>query len=227
MTGATELPFTISVLVSDVTEMGCELLASALNSSDNGTQVVATAVTAKDLVQAVVRHKPQVALIGLALQDDPLGGFTALREIYAQAPEVPCVVLMDTATPELVLEALRCGAKGVFLRRHGPIGMLRRCIQVISEGQIWISSSDLFYLIDYLRKTTSISFLDAKGRDLLTPRENEVATLAATGLTNREIAREMNLSENTVKNYLLRIFDKLGLSSRGELIIYVCNHKNL
>jgi DNA-binding NarL/FixJ family response regulator len=66
--------------------------------------------------------------------------------------------------------------------------------------------------------------LNSRGRQLLTPREEQVVALVAEGLSNRNTARELNLSEHTIKKYLFRIFDKLGISSRVELVLYAVNH---
>jgi len=66
--------------------------------------------------------------------------------------------------------------------------------------------------------------VNARGGKLLTPREEQVVALVAEGLQNRDIAQELNLSEHTVKKYLLRIFDKVGISTRVELVLYAVNH---
>lgn len=167
-----------------------------------------------------------MALISLALEDESLGGFTALKQIHREAPEVACIMLMDSAALDLIMEALRSGARGIFLRPGGTVEKLRRCIQVVNDGQVWINNADVVHLIEQLATTASVSFLNANGEKLLTKRENEIALLVAGGLTNREIAREKHLSENTVKNHLLRIFDKLGLSNRAELIIRTLNRRD-
>jgi DNA-binding NarL/FixJ family response regulator len=78
--------------------------------------------------------------------------------------------------------------------------------------------------MDLIAEVPSLRVLNALGRALLTPREEQVVALVAEGLSNRETARELNLSEHTVKKYLFRIFDKLGISSRVELVLYAVNH---
>ena len=87
------------------------------------------------------------------------------------------------------------------------------------KGQIWASSNELQFLLEALAEAAPLRVVNAQGINLLTKREGQVVHLVAEGLTNRGISRELNISEHTVKNYLFRIFDKLGVSSRVELTI--------
>jgi DNA-binding NarL/FixJ family response regulator len=80
------------------------------------------------------------------------------------------------------------------------------------------------YLIDLVSEVRSLRVFDSHGRRILTPREEQVVASVAEGLSNREIARELKLSEHTVKKYLFRIFEKLGISTRVELVLYAVNH---
>src|SRR5206468_12607033 len=84
----------------------------------------------------------------------------------------------------------------------------------------WANAQQLQYLLDALNQVPSLRVMNAKGMKLLTPREEQVVALVADGLTNREVATELGLTEHTVKKYLFRIFDKLGISSRVELVLY-------
>ena len=88
------------------------------------------------------------------------------------------------------------------------------------QGQIWVRAEELHYLVDALVESISPRILDAKSVALLTKQEQGIVRLVAEGLTNRDIARQMNLSENTVRNYVFRIFEKLGTSNRVELALY-------
>ena len=80
------------------------------------------------------------------------------------------------------------------------------------------------FLLDLISEVPSLRVLNSVGHQLLTPREGQVVALVAEGLSNRDTARELNLSEHTIKKYLFRIFDKLGISSRVELVLYAVNH---
>jgi len=214
-----------SLLISDLTQMGCELLTSIL-TANGAFQIVGSARDRKTLLEAALAHAPEVALISLALEDGPTSGLAALKELHARAPKTFAIVLMDKHNPDIVVEAFRLGARGVFLREQ-PLQLLLRCIRVVREGQIWASSADLIRILDVLSTSNSLSVNNAKGEELLSKREREIVTLVAQGMTNREVAAQAHLSENTVKNYLLRVFDKLGVSSRAELIIYALNRLKL
>jgi len=90
----------------------------------------------------------------------------------------------------------------------------------VHEGQIWAKTQQLEFIVNALAQAPSLRVVDANGANLLTKREEDLLRLVADGLGNRDIARQLNLSENTVKNYMFHIFDKLGISNRVELVLY-------
>lgn len=89
---------------------------------------------------------------------------------------------------------------------------------------MWASSRQLGYLLDSVCQVRGVQVLTARGEKLLTSREEQVVALVADGLSNRDVASELGLSEHTVKKYLFRIFDKLGISNRVELVLYAVHH---
>ena len=102
--------------------------------------------------------------------------------------------------------------------------LLCKCLLRVAAGQIWASTEQLNYIMDLISEVPSLRVLNSRGSRLLTPREEQVVALVAEGLGNREIARELNLSEHTIKKYLFRIFEKLGISTRVELVLYAVNN---
>src|SRR5579862_6013385 len=102
--------------------------------------------------------------------------------------------------------------------------MLCKCILRVHQGQIWASNDQLSCLIDALAQVPGLRVVNSHGTKLLTPREEQVVALVADGLPNRDIALEMGVTENTVKKYLFYIFDKIGVSSRVELVLYAVSH---
>lgn len=98
-----------------------------------------------------------------------------------------------------------------------PFRALCKCIQVVHRGQIWATAQQIDCLIALVSQVPSLRVVNADREALVTPREEQVVALVAEGLSNREIARELALSEHTVKKYMFRIFDKLGISTRVEL----------
>jgi DNA-binding NarL/FixJ family response regulator len=94
----------------------------------------------------------------------------------------------------------------------------------VFRGEAWINYQQMNYILDALSDVPTLRVLSSTGRSLLTPREEQVVALVADGLTNRGVASELGLSEHTIKKYLLRIFDKVGISSRVELVLYALSH---
>ncbi|MEY2395178.1 MAG: two-component system, NarL family, nitrate/nitrite response regulator NarL [Acidobacteriaceae bacterium] len=109
------------------------------------------------------------------------------------------------------------------MRRFAASPEDARSIQRVADGHIWANTEPMTFLVDLVSKVPSLRVLYSRGRQMLTPREEQVVALVAEGLSNRDKARELSLSEHTVKKYLFRIFDKLGISSRVELVLYAVN----
>jgi len=209
----------ISILIASASTMAGELLASVLNRQPHCC-VVATSTTVPAVMEAVESVTIDVALINTSLADGTLSGLRALRLILERDPTVKAVLLLDGPDPNLVVDAFRTGAKGVFCVSGSGVKALCRCIDRVHAGQIWANSSELNYLLEEFTRLAPIRVVNANGMRLLTKREEDVVRLLAEGLQNREIAQELNLSEHTIKNYLFHIYDKLGVSSRVELVLY-------
>ncbi len=205
------------IVVADANRIGCELLEDALRR--NRFEVVRSTTTSDELIQTVTTLQPDVAVVSCHLQEGSLSGLRALRAIRAASVPTRVIILMDETSRAHVVDAFRAGAKGVF-RRSESIQRLRRCISAVHKGQIWASSTELEWLVDALATPPPPRVVNAKGEDLLTPREQQVLQFVMEGMMNREVAQRLGLSEHTIKNYLFRIFDKLGISSRVELVLY-------
>jgi DNA-binding NarL/FixJ family response regulator len=128
-------------------------------------------------------------------------------------------MLLDVSERTQVIEAFRAGARGVFSRSES-LKSLAKCIHCVNVGQVWANSKELRYLLEALGEALPMRVIDARGAALLSRREQEVVRCVAEGLSNREIAQRLGLTEHTVKNYLFRIFDKLGVSKRVEVVLY-------
>src|SRR5580765_85604 len=206
----------ISIAVADSTRIHTQLLADAMRS-DHGLQVVASASTSEELLAAVVRVPIDIAVISYSLDDQPGRGTEVLRELRALRPQVKGILLLDTARPQDVLECFRAGAKGIFAKNE-RLESLCKAVRCVHEGQIWARSVELEHALEALANSPLVRATNHKGLDLLSARERQVVQYLAAGMTNREIAESLGLSRHTVKNYLFRIFDKLGVSSRTELL---------
>jgi DNA-binding NarL/FixJ family response regulator len=208
----------IRVLAADATRMNSQLLAAALER-DKRFEVLDPVPDARGIIAAVAKEKPAVVVISAELDDDKRKGFEVARELRALHAETRVVMLLDSSERSQVVEAFRAGARGVFCRSESLMS-LARCIHCVAEGQIWANSRELRYLLEALGDALPLRVVDTRGAALLSRREVEVVRCVAEGLSNREIAQRLGLTEHTVKNYLFRIFDKLGVSKRVEVVLY-------
>lgn len=215
----------ISVLVANARGMAAELISKALHKQ-RSFAVVACSSTLAETVERFRSLHPEVVLISSSLKDGPYSGFAALRQIRTVDTEAKAVMLLDSLDPASVLDAFRVGARGVLSPVDSDFKSLCKCILRVHQGQIWAESKYLTRVLSALSEMAPLRVVDATGIELLSKREEETVRLLAQGLTNREIAREMNLSEHTVKNYMFRIFDKLGVSTRVELVLYAVSASN-
>jgi DNA-binding NarL/FixJ family response regulator len=99
--------------------------------------------------------------------------------------------------------------------------------QVVHQGQIWANNEQLMFIVDALTLGSTLHITNTHGESLLTPREEQVVAQVSAGLPNRSIARHLGVAENTVKKSLLRIFDKLGVSNRVELVLYALTQRKI
>jgi len=209
----------VRVLVADSTPLTGQLIADALR---NDRCLTVTNAEANSVIVTATTLKPDVAIISEQLQGKPGKGFEILRELRVTVPGTRTVMLLDASESNLIVEAFRSGARGVFCRQD-PLKMLARCVYKVHEGQLWVSGFQLEYLLATLARAPATRLIDTEGIELLSKREQDVVRWLAEGHTNIEIARQMNISNNTVKNYLFRIFNKLGVSSRVEVVLYAAN----
>ncbi len=212
----------VSIVVADGTRIHTQLLADALRN-DRGLQVVAAASNSEELLAAISRVPIDVVVISHNLDNQPGHGTQVLREMRALRPQIKGVILLDSSKPQEVLECFRAGARGIFSKQE-RLETLCKCIRSVHEGQIWARSDDLDQALAAFANAPLVRATNHKGIELLSARERQVIEHVASGMSNREIANALELSPHTVKNYLFRIFDKLGVSSRTELLYLTMNN---
>jgi len=214
----------LRVLAADSTSMSTQLLAEAL-AREAPFKMIESAPTPASIVTLAMGEKPHVAVISAKLGEKDTAGFEAVREIRTQCPDTRVIMLLDTSERTSVTEAFRTGAHGIFCRTE-PFRSLAKCIHCVHLGQVWASSRELQFILEALAQPTFANF-PGIGGSLLSAREVDVVRCVAEGLTNRQIAHRLSLTEHTVKNYLFRIFDKLGVSSRVEVLLHVLGKANI
>lgn len=213
----------VSVLVADSNRMQSQLLASALRRRPE-LRITTCRMDAASILQAVNSKAPRVALLSLNSSENRSEAVATLHRLHLSHPEIANLLLVESCSRELVVSAFRSGARGIFSINDANLRLLCKCILCVAGGQIWASTEQLNYLLELISEVPSLRVFNASGNDLLTPREEQVVALVAEGLSNRGVARELSLSEHTVKKYLFRIFEKLGVSTRVELVLYAFNN---
>lgn len=212
----------IRVLVADNSLIHTRLLADALQR-DGILAMIASEADASSLIPAATTQHIDVLLISSTLDERPYEGIEVLREVRRVRPDVRAVLLLDSSKDDAALQAFRAGARGVF-GRNDPIELLGSCVRRVHKGEIWANSHHLSIAVGALATSPMVRAVNSEGMNLLSERELQVVRCLAEGMTNREIAERMNLSQHTIKNYLFRVFDKLGVSSRVELLFMTLNH---
>lgn len=207
----------LRVLAADSNSMSTQLLVEAL-ARNHQFHVIEGPPAESEILPLIKRENPDVTLIGAKLGQGGQAAFDLVRNIRAEHPGSRVVVLLDHSDPAAVVEAFRAGAHGIFCRTQ-PLRMLTKCIECVHSGQVWASATELHYVLEALAKPALGNFRHL-GSPPLSARESDVVRCVAEGLTNRDIAHRLKLTEHTVKNYLFRIFDKLGVSSRVEVVLY-------
>ena len=209
----------IRVLAADSTRMNSQMLADVL-ARDKRFHVLPTQTSADTILTVAENEKPDVVLLSPLLGEDAGRGFKIARELRAPHPALRVVMLLDRSERSTAVEAFRAGASGIFCRSES-LKFLPRCISSVHAGQVWANSEELKFLLDALAEAVpSRTRITENEISILSRREQDVVRGVADGLSNREIAQELKLTEHTVKNYLFRIFDKLGrFQPRGGRVV--------
>lgn len=213
----------ISVLIADSNRMEVQLLSGALRRRPE-FHVSTCQMDTPSILQSVSSKPPRIALLSPPSPANISEIVTTLRGFHVPHPEIPKVLLIDAWDRDLVVSAFRSGARGIFTITDSNLRLLCKCLMRVAAGQVWINGEQLDCLLDLISEVPSLRVVNSGGKPILTPREEQVVALVAEGLSNREIAQELNLSEHTIKKYLFRIFEKLGISTRVELVLYALNN---
>src|SRR6267143_1020432 len=214
----------IRVFIVDSSALACQLMVRALQQSCRSITVVGSSTESVDVPKGLNKNSPDVTIVSADLKDGRSAGFQIVREVRVAYPHIRIILLVESPEPAVIVEAFRAGADGAFSRAE-PFEMLCKCIHAVCQGQIWASSEELRFIIEAMAQKDAQPIKNASGTRLLTKREEELVQLVAEGLTNRDISRQLSLTEHTVRNYLFRIFNKLGTSNRLELALYVIKQK--
>ncbi|HEY6083833.1 MAG TPA: response regulator transcription factor [Nitrospira sp.] len=207
-------PKTIRLLIVDDHEVVRIGLGAVLDLTP-GMKVVGQASRKDEAKQLSLRLKPDVVLLDIRLPDG--SGVEAARDILAACPETRVLFLTSFADDHTVLEAILSGAQGYVLKDIASEALVK-AIKTVASGQPLMDPRLTKYTL-HLIKNGSIQTGSTK-RPLLSPQEQRLLPLVAEGLTNKEIATQLRLSEKTVKNYLANIYSKLQIGRRSQVAAF-------
>ena len=186
-------------------------------------QVVGQAANEDEAVTIVRQIKPDLVLLDLAMS--PLPGLEVLRSITRFSNSTRTILFTGSIDKTQILEALQLGARGIVSKKS-TTEMLFKCISAVMAGQYWVGRDSIADLVHYLWDQQFSSKKQTRKPNFgLTERELEIVSAVASGCTNRDIAEDFSISQQTVKHHLTNIFDKTGVSNRLELALFAINHR--
>ena len=191
--------------------------------NEPGFEVVGEAEDGDDAITQTLELEPDILLLDLLMPRLP--GLEAMRAIMTKSPRVKIVLLTSTITPQQIIEALQIGARGIVLK-DSVVGDLGNALRAVLGGDYWIGGERVANLVKALQELMAKAAAVPERKTYgLTPRELEVVTCIVEGCSNRDIAKQFSISEETVKRHLSNVFDKTGVSTRLELALFSIAHK--
>jgi DNA-binding NarL/FixJ family response regulator len=223
---ATNLPHTsrptIRVVVADdhpVVRFGVKNMLE----SEPGFEVVGEAEDGDVAITETLEREPDILLLDVLMPRLP--GLDALRAIMEKSSRVKIILLTSTITTQQIIEALQIGARGIVLK-DAAASDLAKSMRAVLSGDYWIGGERVVNLVSALNELMKQAAAAPEKKTYgLTPRELEVVTCIVEGCSNKDVAKQFAISEETVKRHLSNIFDKTGVSTRLELALFAIAHK--
>jgi two-component system, NarL family, nitrate/nitrite response regulator NarL len=187
---------------------------------EDDLRVVAQADSLESLKASIDRYPTDVVLLEGALL---AGSSNAIPELIALAPDIKLIVQAPITDESYTVELYRRGVRGIISRSISP-DLLVRCVRRISAGETWIDNQSVNWVIEAYR-TQAAALVNPRTQPRLSPKEMAIITCITQGKRNKEIAYQLGTTEQVIKNYLRKIYDKLGVSDRLELALYCLHNK--
>ncbi len=184
-------------------------------------KVVGEACNGKEAIDLVKKLRPDILLLDWVMPK--VGGMEVLRALAESEGNVRTIVLSGVREGEEISKIFELGARGLVMKDTAT-GMLFKCIRSVMAGQYWIGRQSVANLVQTLKQVRSAAKNAQPKNYGLTPRELEVIKAVVSGYSNKDIAEQMGISEQTVKHHVTSIFDKLGVYNRLELTLFVFHH---
>lgn len=189
---------------------------------EDDIRVVAQAETLANLYTALQRFPTDVVVLEGQLL---AGTIDAIPELVRRAPDAKLIVQVVEADESTTVELYRRGVRGVVPRSISP-DLLIKCIRKIAAGETWIDNQSVSWVIEAYRSQAQ-ALTAPRGQLNFSPKELAVISCITRGMRNKEIAYQVGTTEQVIKNYLRKIYDKLGVSDRLELALYCMHHQLL
>jgi two-component system nitrate/nitrite response regulator NarL len=212
------LPQRVRVLIADDHPVFRHGLRCLLESQQD-FHVIGEANDGAEAVVLASKLRPDLALLGLGMPG--ASGLEALKELSSSRLRVRSIMLAAVMDREQVVKALQLGAYGVLLK-SSPAEMTLKGLRAVMAGQHWVDRQTITNIVETLREFTRAP---AVGRCDLTVRQHQIVSCVANGLTNRDIATKLGISEDTVKHHLTQIFTRTGTTNRLELAVFALQHQ--
>ena len=187
---------------------------------EDDLRVVAQADSLENLRLAVARYPTDIVLLEGSLL---AGTANAIPELLRLAPDVKLIVQAVRADENHTVELYRRGVRGIISRLISP-DLLVRCVRRIAAGETWIDNQSVNWVIEAYRAQAA-ALISPRSQPRLSPKEMSIITCITQGKRNKEIAFQLGTTEQVIKNYLRKIYDKLGVSDRLELALYCLHNK--
>ncbi len=215
----------IRVLIADGHPIVLEGLRSVL-SHYPGIEIVGEATDGMEAIDKTVHIDPDIVLTELKLPR--MDGLTVLRSIQTRAPRSKAILFASSENKDEFVEAMKLGCCGILLK-DASTSLIEKSIQRVYAGEIWLDSNTTAAVIRQFASPSDFPAAHGNGkaareRTQLSQREREIIILISQGYKNKEIAEKMFITEQTVKNHLHNVFDKLGVSDRLELALFAIHN---
>lgn len=186
---------------------------------EDDIRVVGQAETLPQTQSAVTKFSADVLIFESALAPNPV---EVVSELLRQAPQLKIVVVTPAADEQLTLDLFRRGAHGILSREVEP-EVLVDCLRKVAAGEPWLENQAIHWVMEAFRGH-NLRPSGARPKVQLTPKETLIVSCVTQGMKNKEIAIRVGTTEQVVKNYLRKVYDKLGVADRLELALYCLSH---
>ena len=210
---------TIRVIVAD-TQAIFRVGLRKIFALEDDIRVVGQAESLDQTVAAIQKFSADIVIFEAALSPNPAD---AVSDLLRQSTSCRLVVVLQEPDQEMTLDLFRRGAHGIVSREIEP-ELLVECLRKVAQGESWLESRAVAWVMEAYR-TQGVRPAGSRPKVSLTPKESLIVSCVTQGMKNKEIALRVGTTEQVVKNYLRKVYDKLGVADRLELALYCLSHR--